>query len=171
MSFGLGYNFTMIPYVPSQLDLSYRLGNSSNERAASLDDDLELISDNKTNGISVTMLNRFSILPLKTHFSYSNYKTENILSDKTQTNNSFYAKADYSLWEDRIIPFVSYRNNSLSGSTQKLAYNYFNAGIDCFPIKDLSIGLDVGSKSFTNANDSDQNYSSTTLKFLVTQRF
>lgn len=171
MSFGLGYNFTMIPYVPSQLDLSYRLGNSSNERAASLDDDLELISDNKTNGISVTMLNRFSILPLKTHFSYSNYKTENVLSDKTQTNNSFYAKADYSLWEDRIIPFVSYRVNSLSGSTQKLAYNYFNAGIDCFPIKDLSIGLDVGSKSFTNANDSDQNYSSTTLKFLVTQRF
>ena len=171
MSFGLGYNFTMIPYVPTQLDISYRLGNSSNERAPSLDDDLELISDNKTNGLSFTMLNRFDIVPLKTHFSYSNYKMEHLISEKTQNNNSFYAKADYSLWKDRIIPFVSFRNSSLSGSDQKLAYNYFNVGLESVPIKDLSVCLDIGTKSFKNSNDTDQNYSSTTVKFLATQRF
>lgn len=173
MSFGLGYNFKMIPYVPTQFDISYRMGSSSNEQADSFADALELKRDNKTDGISFTMLNRFSTVPLKTHFSFSNSKIENLLDKdvKPQKNNSFFAKADYSLWEDRIIPFASYRNTSLSAENQKHSHSYMNVGLESFPIKDLSVCLDLGRKSFKNANDDSEDHATTTVKFLVTQRF
>lgn len=173
MSFGLGYNFKMIPFVPTQFDISYRMGSSSNEQADSFADALELKRDNKTDGISFTMLNRFSTVPLKTHFSFSNSKIENLLDKdvKPQKNNSFFAKADYSLWEDRIIPFASYRNTSLSAENQKHSHSYMNVGLESFPIKDLSVCLDLGRKSFKNANDDSEDHATTTVKFLVTQRF
>lgn len=171
MSFGLGYNFRQIPFVPTQFDISYRLGNSTNESAASIDDPLTMLRENKTNGISLTMLNKFQILPLRTHFSFSNSDSENLIDSSKQTNNSLYARADYSIWDGRIIPFASYRNNLLSADDNKLSYSYFNFGIESYPIRDMSLSFDVGTQSFKNKNDNDKDYQTTTLKLLLSQRF
>ncbi|MDD4027386.1 MAG: hypothetical protein PHO75_04355, partial [Candidatus Shapirobacteria bacterium] len=101
MSFGMGYNFSQIPYVPSQLDISYRIGYDDSQLAEIYQ------TDNENNGINLTLSNKYTAIPLTTQFSMSLGKQKKKMSTPTivDDNQKLFFGAGYSLWEDSIKPF------------------------------------------------------------------
>ena len=67
LSVGLGYDIKQIPVLPSQLDLTYRMGTSNSFQGANNN----LMYENFSNSINVSMTNRLVIIPLKTQFVFS----------------------------------------------------------------------------------------------------
>ncbi len=169
MSFGIGYNVVQIPYVPSQFDISYRMGDDSSERDPGTG--MQIQSENENSGLSFSMNNRFNIIPLRTRFTYSAAKNENFILDQEYKNNSIYFKADYSFLNNLIKPYVSYRNTSLKGDYDPQTYNYYNLGVEAFPIKNMTVTADLGLRNYANDSDSSQDYDTTTFRLLLTQRF
>ncbi len=171
MSFGIGYNIVQIPYVPTQLDISYRMGLSESEHLPAGETSYSKLSDNTNNGIAFTMSNRYSMLPLRTQISYTTGTNKDEMATKEYKNSSIFLKADYSLWQDRIKPYISYRNTKLSGDNDPQKYNYFNLGLESYPIRNMTVAADMGIKSYSNDLNSALDYDATTFKLSLTQRF
>ena len=171
MSFGVGYNIVQIPHVPTQLDISYRFGNNSSEQDTGSPAGMDLISDNKNNGLALNMSNRYNNLPLRTQFSYSTASNENMLLDKTYQNNSFFFRADYSFMENIIRPYFSFRNTSMKKDYDPQSYNYYNLGMEAYPMQNMSVTADVGLRNYKNDTDSSLDYDTTTFRLIMSQRF
>ncbi|MFA6910923.1 MAG: hypothetical protein WCQ59_07355 [Candidatus Cloacimonadaceae bacterium] len=167
MSFGIGYNIVQIPYVPTQLDISYRMGSNNIKRT--IND--TYTSDNANTGIGFTMSNRFSMVPLRTQISYSTSTNKDDLFSQKYKNNSIFLKADYSLWQDRIRPYVSFRNTGLSGDYDDQTYNYINFGVESYPLRNMTVTADLGMMNYKNDDVSNQDYDTTTFRLCLNQRF
>ncbi|MCB5263048.1 MAG: hypothetical protein LHW64_03840 [Candidatus Cloacimonetes bacterium] len=169
MSFGLGYNFLHIPFVPTQFDISYRLGNDYGEMDAGAG--LNPISENENSGISFSLSNRYTMIPLRTQISYVSSQNKNILQEKEFANSSIFLKADYSLWSNKIKPYVSYRTTGLKKDYGNQNYTNYNLGVESYPIKNMSVTTDLGMRSYSNDDDSTLDYDTTTFRLCLTQRF
>jgi hypothetical protein len=170
MNFGIGYNIVQIPYVPTQLDISYRFGFDESERETQAGA-LQKITDNNNQGMAFTMNNRFSMIPLRTQISYATSTNNNDILDKEYQNNSLFLKADYQIWENRIKPYISYRNTNLSKDNTPQKYNYFNLGLESYPIRNMTVTADMGLMNYKNDDDSSRDYDTTTFRLCLTQRF
>jgi hypothetical protein len=128
-------------------------------------------SDNANTGIGFTMSNRFSMVPLRTQISYSTSTNKDDLFSQKYKNNSIFLKADYSLWQDRIRPYVSFRNTGLSGDYDDQTYNYINFGVESYPLRNMTVTADLGMMSYKNDDVSNQDYDTTTFRLCLNQRF
>lgn len=169
MSFGMGYDFIQIPYVPTQLDLSFRLGKDFSE--LNTEAELQPMTDNKNSGISLNLNSRYTLIPLRTQLSYVNSQNSNELLDKKYVSNSFFLKADYALWENKIMPYVSFRTTGLGKDYLAQNYNNYNLGVQSYPMQNMSVSADLGIKTYTNGDASDLDYNATTFRLSLTQRF
>lgn len=165
LAFGIGYNLTQIAMVPTQFDISYKMGS----------DDYKLNSitnsDNENSSINFTMYNRFATLPLTTQFSMSINDQQLKISDRKNKNQSFLLGAGYGLWDNKIKPFANYRIVSVDQDPVKTNYGYFTLGVEAYPLKDLSITTDLGLSSFNSDDDLAEDYNNTTWRVCLTQRF
>lgn len=168
MTFGIGYNFVQIPFVPSQLDISYRMGDDNSEKSSLM------VTDNLMNGLNFTINNRFETIPLRTQINYSQNKNTNQLDPanlQEVTNSNIFLRADYALWANRIKPYICIRNTSLKGDQDPQSFNYFTFGVESYPIKNMTVTTDLISKFYKNDNDSSKDYDSFTWRFMLTHRF
>ncbi|HOH78204.1 MAG TPA: hypothetical protein PLO35_00675 [Candidatus Cloacimonadota bacterium] len=174
-SVGLGYDFKQIPIVPSQLDITYRASADSKNQG---DDEVQ-IYENFSNSINVTMSNRMGIIPLRTQvvFSLSNQERKLGLSDPTidsqfkDDNYTLFAKAEYALFKNRLIPYVTFRRVHLTGDQEEQSFDYLSLGIDASPIKDMSVSTSISQK-YHRFEDLDQQDNDTfTWRFQISQRF
>ena len=171
LSFGIGYNFIQIPYVPTQLDLSYRMGEDSREIGSPDVRATTLVSDNGNSGINFSMSNRFLPIPLKTYLAYSTSSNENKLLDTETKNSRIYMKAEYSLFSDILKPYLSFSNTSLSGDQDESSYSVTSLGLTAYPMRNLSVNTDLALKKVSNKDNSAAEYDTTTWRLLVSQRF
>jgi hypothetical protein len=171
VSLGIGYNFIQIPYVPTQIDLSYRTGVNSRETGATDLRAIETLSDNKNNGFNLSLSNRFLPIPLKTLISYSSATNTNELSEKEYKNSRFYFRGEYSFLNEMLKPYLAFSTTSLSGDQDKQSYSVSSLGLQAYPLPKLSISTDLALKSHGNKADSDKEYSTTTWRLTVSQRF
>lgn len=170
LSFGIGYNISQIPLVPTQLDISYRLGSDSSDKK-DVQSIVTKLSDNENNGFNITMLNRFTIIPLTMQFALSLNNQKELLTPFDNKNNNFLLGAAYSLWQNRIKPYMNYRTVSLSGFQGKQHYGYFALGTEAFPLSGLSVNTSLGFAGYSNKADSSKNYDNFIWRVLLTQRF
>ena len=172
MSFGLGYDFVQIPYVPTQLDLSYRFGNDFSELKTGGEEGMQRITDNKNSGMSFSISNRYTRLPLlRTQLSFVNSLNSNDLLDTEYSNSSFFVKADYSLWENKIKPYISFRTIGLHKDYAAQNYNNYNLGVESYPLQNMTVTADLGLKTYSNDDSRDLDYNSTTFRLSLSQRF
>lgn len=169
MSFGLGYDFVQIPYVPTLFDISYRFGTDFSELDSG--SGLSPITENENSGISFSMNNRYTMIPLRTQLSYVSSQNSNILQDQDYANSSIFFKVDYSFLSGKIKPFVSLRTTSLTKDYAAQNYKNYNLGVESYPMKDMTIAADLGIRSYVNDDIPDQDYSSTSFRLCLTQRF
>jgi hypothetical protein len=170
LSFGMGYNFVQIPLVPTQLDLSYRMGSDNSERKDTLDVAIP-VTDNKSNGFNLSMSNRFSMLPLVTQISLSlNDQHQNLL-DIDNDNQVLFFGATYSLWENRIKPFANYRMVMLSGDQGKQGYGYLTLGAEATPMKDLTVNTNLAFQNHNDSSITNADYGTFIWRLLISQRF
>jgi len=165
ISVGMGYNFVQIPHVPTQVDVTYRSGleeNSSNDL---------LVTDNQNTGINVSLSSTYDMIPLKTQIAFATNSQDLKVGDLKNKTANFYLRAEYSLWENKIKPHLQYRNVSLGGDQNNQGYGYYTIGFDAYPLKDMSVSSSLGIKSYANDSVSDTDYSATTWRFSITQRF
>ncbi len=180
LSVGLGYYIKQIPLVPSQLDVTFKTGKDDSFTDADNngfnDDDLDY--ENFNNSLNISLSNKLLILPIRTQFVFSiaNQKRDLQPQDATinelkNNNYTFFAKADYSLFKSRLIPYAQFRTVNLTGDQQKQSFNYYTFGLEAFPIRDLSISTDISKKYYINQDASNQDHDTLTWKLLLTQRF
>lgn len=173
ISVGLGYNVEQIRILPSQLDITYRMGKDNSETNALLD------YENFNNSFNVSMNNRLLIFPLRTQFVFSiaNQEREMIdpltvdLSTLKNDNFTLFAKASYELFKKKLIPYAHYRMVNLTGDQADQSYNYSTLGLEAYPIRDMSISTEVGMKSYANEDNSLLDTDLLTWRLLFTQRF
>lgn len=175
MNFGLGYMFSMIPLVPSSLDITYRLGKDDNLSGAA-----EILDyKNLNNSLSISINNKFQIVPLRTQIVWSLYNQKREDSVNTtiyplydNSNTNLFLRADYSLFKNKLRPYVQYRATSLSGDTQATQqYNYVNLGLEAYPITNMTVSTDIGKQYYNNDTDELTNYDNLTWRFKFSQRF
>ncbi len=165
--FGIGYNITQIPYVPTQVDIGYQMGTDNSKQS---DSDL---TDNKNNNFNITMLNRFQMIPLTLQFAMTLNNNKDLLAitNKKGKNNNFFVGATYSLWEDKIKPYTNYRIVSASGAQGDRSYQYYTLGVEAYPIKSLSVNTNIALTDFNNKDNTPGDYSNFIWRVLLSQRF
>lgn len=171
-SFGMGYNFIQIPVVPTNLDLTYRFGGDD----STTNDIMEY--QNSNNSINFSITNRFVPVPLKTQIVLSLNQSNR---DETGSpllyplfenqNMNLLLGADYSLLKNMLRPFARYKLLNLGGDQDKQSYSTFSLGLEAFPIRDLSIGTEIGFQNYKNDADSSLDYDNLTWRFVLNQRF
>ncbi len=172
ISVGLGYDFKKVPILPSQLDVTYRMGTDT-----SLEGESEaLIYENFGNSLNVSMTNRMIYLPLNTQFVFSmaNQKKELGLSsdpDISNDNYTWYFKAEYALFNNRLVPYGSYRRVSLAGDSASQSFDYLSFGLEASPIQNMSINTGINKKYERFNNDPSFKNDIFTWNFLISQRF
>jgi hypothetical protein len=171
MSFGLGYNISQIPYVPTQLDISYRIGFDDSQLYNHTLQKDEYKTDNESSGLNFTMSNRYTSLPLTTQFSMSLGDQKKKMINEVNDNMNYFFGAGYSFWEDKIKPFINYRIVGSSGPAGDHDYGYFTLGVEAYPIRDMVICTNLGFQSYSSNVATANEYGSTTWRVLLTQRF
>jgi len=171
-SFGMGYNFIQIPVVPTNLDLTYRFGGDD----STTNDIMEY--QNSNNSINFSITNRFVPVPLKTQIVLSLNQSNR---DETGSpllyplfenqNMNLLLGADYSLLKNMLRPFARYKLLNLGGDQDKQSYSTISLGLEAFPIRDLSIGTEIGFQNYKNDADSSLDYDNLTWRFVLNQRF
>jgi hypothetical protein len=167
----IGYNITQIPYVPTQLDISYKIGSDNSYQIVE-EENIDL-TENDNNSLNLTMLNRFQKIPLTLKFAFSLNNNENLLyltSKKSKTSN-FFASASYSLWNDRINPYTDFRIISSSGAQNDRDYLYYSLGVEAYPLRSLSINTNIAITDYNNNNSNAYDYNNFIWRVLLTQRF
>lgn len=170
LNIGMGYNITQIPYVPTQIDISYRFGDDyhKNLHTDAADD---ILSENKHNGMNISMINRFKMVPLKTYFGFSNGDVKDNLIETSKKNSRIYAKAEYALFNSALTPYISLSNSSLSGDQQEQNYQNLSLGLSAYPIKNMTITADYILQNYKNKDDNSKDYDNSTFRLLLSQRF
>lgn len=172
MSFGIGYNVTQIPYVPTQFDISYRMG-ADDSQLADASNVMQYTANNESNGLNLTMSNRYTSLPLTTQFSMSMGTQKQLMVSPAveNKNQNLFFGAGYSLWENRIKPFANYRLVSYDSNQTEHKYGYVTLGVEAYPIKDMSINTNLGFQNYSSNLAGASEYKTTTWRVLLTQRF
>ncbi|MDP3115076.1 MAG: hypothetical protein Q8M98_09945 [Candidatus Cloacimonadaceae bacterium] len=173
ISVGLGYNAGQIRILPSQLDITYRMGEDNSITNETLD------YENFNNSLNISLSNRLLIFPLKTQFVFSIANQERELPDPQSVdlntikkdNFTLFAKGTYELFNKRLIPFAHYRWVNLTGDQIDQSYNYITLGLEAYPIRDLSISTEIGQKHYKNDEFSSLDSDALTWRLLLTQRF
>lgn len=169
ISVGLGYDIKQIPVVPSQLDITYRMGTNNSLQGANEN----LIYENFSNSINFSMTNRLVVLPLKTQFVFSKSTQDKDLvsSDLSNSNYNLFARADYAFLAEKLIPFASYRRVNLVGDSADQSFDYITLGLDASPIQDMNISTGISKKYQKDKNDPNYKNNLLTWNFLISQRF
>ena len=164
---GIGYNITQIPYVPTQLDISYQTGADNSTKSN------EDLTDNENNNLCLTMLNRFQMIPLTLQFTMSLTNNKDLLAitNKKGKNNNFFIGATYSLWDDKIKPYTNYRIVSASGAQGDRNYQYYILGVEAYPLKSLSVNTNIAITDYNNNDNNTYDYSNFIWRVLLSQRF
>lgn len=165
--FGIGYNITQIPYVPTQFDISYKIGADNSKQAS------EDITDNENNGLSLTMLSRFDMIPLTLQYALSFATNKNLLvaTDRKNKYSNIMLGANYSLLEERIIPYVNFRTASTGGALKYTNYANYTLGVEAYPTQSFSINTSIGLATYINMPGSSSDYNNFIWRVLLTQRF
>lgn len=172
LSVGLGYDFKKIPLLPSQLDLTYRMGTNNSMEGATND----LVYEYFSNSFNLSMTNRLIVLPLKTQFVFSvaNQKKDLGISstaDLADENYTWFFKAEYAFFKEKLIPFGSYRRVNLTGDQAAQSFDYITFGLDARPISDMSISTGISQKYERFNDDPMLKNNLFTWNFLISQRF
>ncbi|HPV14922.1 MAG TPA: hypothetical protein PL126_04665 [Candidatus Cloacimonadota bacterium] len=172
LSVGLGYDIKQIPVLPSQLDLTYRMGTSNSFQGANNN----LMYENFSNSINVSMTNRLVIIPLKTQFVFSRAAQDRDLGtlslpDLSNSNYNLFARAEYALLAEKIIPYTSYRRVNLTGDLTEQSFDYISLGLDARPIQNMSISTGINQRIQKFKADSNLKNNLLTWSFTISQKF
>lgn len=170
LSFGIGYNLSQIPVVPTQLDISYRIGSDNYEKEDTLAV-VQKLAENESNGLNITMLNRFANYPLTLQFALALNNQENLLSSLKNKNQNLLMGAAYSFLQNRLKPYLNYRSIGLGGDQGKQNYGYFSLGLEAYPTSSLVLNTSLGLQNYNNKADSNKDFDNFIWRVLLTQRF
>lgn len=167
LALGIGYNFEQLAMMPTQVDISYKMGSDEYKTEALNGSE----ADNTLNGINFNMYNHFANLPLSTQFSMSINNQNHKLLDNQNSNQSYFLGAAYGLWDNKLKPFANYRIVNLDQNNTKSNYGYFTLGVEAYPLKNFNVTTDLGFTSFSSDATNTKDYNNTTWQVLLTQRF
>lgn len=165
ISAGIGYNITQIPFAPAQIDLSWR---------GSADDGIinnNPMYDNQTQTINVSVINRFTQIPLRTQIGVTTNSNELKLTSEKKDNFNLFLRGEYALWDSRVKPYMEYRTTSLSGDQDAQSHAHYTLGVETFPLRDMIVSTNVGWKTYANDDQQAVDYNSFTWRFMLNQRF
>jgi hypothetical protein len=172
LSFGIGYDIQQLTFVPTLIDLTYRMGNDDNTTNANQ------LYKNLNNSFNVSINNRWSTIPLRTQivFAYQQNKRDTSSSEAIyplfdNNNTNLFLSADYSLLNRKLRPFVQYKLLNLGGDQDKQGFNYFTLGLEATPLRDMTVGTQLNIQDYGNDADSSLDYSNLTWRFTLNQRF
>ena len=172
LSFGIGYDIQQLTFVPTLIDLTYRMGNDDNTTNANQ------LYENLNNSFNVSINNRWSTIPLRTQivFAYQQNKRDTSSSEAIyplfdNNNTNLFLSADYSLLNRKLRPFVQYKLLNLGGDQDKQGFNYFTLGLEATPLRDMTVGTQLNIQDYGNDADSSLDYNNLTWRFTLNQRF
>ncbi|NLK49802.1 MAG: hypothetical protein GX294_04055, partial [Candidatus Cloacimonetes bacterium] len=178
LSVGMGYDAPQIPILPSQFDISYRMNMNDRKEGEAANEDL--IFENFDYSVNFSMSNRMLYVPLRTQFvlSLANNKRDLGFSEGVSLNSlhknsnfTFFGRAEYSLFDSRMVPYLSYRRVNLTGDQKDQSYDYLTVGIDSVPLHNLSVGTCISQKYHRIQDQTNYKNDSFTWRFQVSQRF
>lgn len=174
LSVGVGYDFEKIPIIPSQFDFTYKLNKDNKTQNESED----LLYENFNNSFNISMTNRLGLLPLKTQFAFTMASQERQMLDLTNPNleikdknYSFFGKAEYSFFKNKLIPYMSYHRLNLVGDQEGQSYDYISLGLESNPIHHLSVNTSISQKYNRFELDNHKKNDSFTWRLLISERF
>ncbi|MCB5229712.1 MAG: hypothetical protein LHW44_06585 [Candidatus Cloacimonetes bacterium] len=178
LSVGMGYDAPQIPILPSQFDISYRMNMNDRKEGEAANEDL--IFENFDYSVNFSMSNRMLYIPLRTQFvlSLANNKRDLGFSEGVSINElhknsnfTFFGRTEYSLFDSRMVPYLSYRRVNLTGDQKDQSYDYLTVGIDSVPLHNLSVGTCISQKYHRIQDQTNYKNDSFTWRFQVSQRF
>lgn len=169
LTLGIGYNAANIDYIPYQADISYRVGKDSNDLETSYGN-----YDNSLSSITFSLASKMKKIPLRVQMALSIAGHEarlETIDPENSYNLNLQIKGTYTLFAGKFVPRLVYRTQRLSGDQGKQAYNYWIMGLEANPWRNVSLSTDLGTRNYTNAENTSLNTNSLTWSLSLTQKF
>lgn len=163
-SFNSGYSRIQFSFAQTDIHLSYGLGLDKDKSNNDFFDD-------KRHDFGINSNLRFRDYPLVTRVGVS-YSLKNTQDDDSLTFTNLFINNQYSLFNNKLLPYFNYRIGFNSGDQDKTNTHLISFGSRYRPYKNTFLNLDIGYKVFNSDSqefDNDYNYFFT--KFIVTQNF
>ncbi len=171
LALGIGYAFQRLPVAPSIVELGWRLEHYGEERQEALARNWTETYDNTNTNVSLSLSSKFDALPLKTQISFAYNQQELVVEEQKKSNLSLMLRGEYRLYRELLQPWVEFRSSWLGGDQDSQNYNYFTLGLLATPWPDTNVSASLGARIYSNADQEDVDYLSTTLRLALSQRF
>lgn len=172
LALGLGYEFQKLPVAPSILELGWRLEHYNEERQLGFGaGELTETYDNNNSNLSLSLTSKFHALPLKTQLSCAYNLQDLVVSAEKKSNLNLTLRGEYRLYKDLLQPWAEFRASSLGGDQDSQHYNHITLGLLAAPWPDTNVSASLGGRFYSNADQEDVDYFSTTLRLALSQRF
>ena len=167
---GAGFNNPRVNYLPWLCEISYRNGTDLS--------DTVLFGDyrNSNNSINLSLVSKFGKIPLRLQINASlagivKGSPEND-TETVYNSLSYHARLSYSLFMDRLIPWLQYRRSDYNdANTGDKSNDHLSLGLEAYPWKNLSVSTSLNRVTSVNKSDSDQNSQTLTWSLSLGQRF
>lgn len=166
---GAGFNNPRLNYLPYLCELSYRNGTDLS--------DTPLPGDyrNSNNSINLSLVSKFGQIPLRlqVNASLAGMVKGSPENDTETTNNSlsYHARLSYSLFKDRLIPWLQYRRADLNVNYTAQSNDHLSLGLEAYPWKNMSVSTSLNRLTSVDKSDSGQNSQTLTWSLSLSQRF
>ncbi len=181
---GAGFNNPRVNYLPWLCELSYRNGTDFSETIDLAD------YRNSNNSVNLSLVSKFGKTPLRLQLYASLAGIKRALPDydpATACNGpsdhprlsyslsnslSYQAWLSYSLFEDKLIPWLQYRRSDYDeANTGARSNDHLALGLDTWPWKNLSVNTSLNLITSLVKDDSGQNSQTLTWSLTLGQRF
>jgi len=166
---GAGFNNPRVNYLPWLCELSYRNGTDLS--------DTVLFGDyrNSNNSINLSLVSKFGEIPLRLQINASlagmvKGSPEND-TETTYNSLSYNARLSYSLFKDRLIPWLQYRRADLNVNYTAQSNDHLSLGLEAYPWKNMSVSTSLNRLTSVDKSDSGQNSQTLTWSLSLSQRF
>ncbi|HNZ07947.1 MAG TPA: hypothetical protein PKI63_09155 [Candidatus Cloacimonadota bacterium] len=167
---GAGFNNPRVDYLPYFCELNYRNGTDFSNTIQFGE------YRNSTNSINFSLLSKFGRIPLRLQVNASLATLANDLSEYIPVLSfnyiSYHARISYSLFKDKLIPWLQYRRSDYNIANKGDKCNDFlSLGLEAFPWKNMSVNTSLN--RMTNVDKSNSNLKHQTITWSLTlgQRF
>lgn len=168
---GIGFNNAKVNYLPYLCELSYQNGLDHSQIGEG--PGLDYQTNNSSNSINLSLLSKFGKIPLRLQFnaSLAELEKEQMISASQDNSLNLHARISYSIFKDKLVPYLQYRRSGLSGDQGSQARDYISLGVDAYPWKNMSLSTSLNRQSTVNNPDAEQNGQNFTWSLTLGQRF
>ena len=165
---GFGFNNPRLNWFPWLVEITHRQGSSSTLRSLATDS-----FQSNHSSYNLNFASKFGKIPLRFQGAVSHAILINENPDSTgeSTSLGWQARFSYPFWQDKLLPWLEYRNNTVNSDSPQQRRSLMSLGLDAYPWSKLTVSTVLGLEQNSIEKGGQDNAKSVNWSLSIGQRF